>query len=439
MLPRLADPDVYERIAERIRKRQRRSGELRPLVEHGPSLLGMETSLPALARRLARHVSQEHYAFGPVTPRPARVGGKERMLYACSPLDQIVLGALATTLTELLEPSLRDCLYSYRPRRSARQALLALRAYLRSHSRARSDPRERGLYVLRRDIQSYGDALPVGPDSALWSLLAKALARAGAPADERTMSWLRGAFRPPVQRAGLLLPAFDRGVPTGSPLQPLACNLYLSPLDDLCAGVPNAFYARYGDDVVFAHPDLDCARAVQTRIDACLAGLGLVSNPHKSAGYYFTRPGRPSADASFKPASSIDYLGVRVDFRGTFGLKRDKLNHLLSDVSARLSRSAMLLQDTDLALREVTLSAVARVALDPQHPLAHRSALSLAEQVDDRGQLRDLDYKLARLLAESLTGDRSPRALRRYPPRRLRELGLPSLVHRRDQSAGRRA
>jgi hypothetical protein len=438
MLPRLADPDVYERSAERIRKRQRRSADPPRLYETGPSLLGMEGSVPALARRLARHVSTQHYAFGPVTPRSARVGGKDRILYACSPLDQIVLGALATTLSELIEPSLRDCLYSYRPRRSARQALLAVRAYLRAHSQVRPDPRTRGLYVLRRDIQSYGDALPVGADSALWSLLAKALEQAGIVADARVMAWLRGAFRPPVQRDGLILPPFQHGVPTGSPLQPLACNLYLTPLDDICANVPDAFYARYGDDILFAHPNLDWARACRTRIDRCLAELGLISNPHKSVDQYFTRPGRLGPDPSFKSASHLEYLGVRVDFRGAFGLKRDKLHDLLDDVRARLSRSAALLQGAEPALRELTLSAVAQVALDPRHPLAHASASALGEQVDDRGQLRDLDYKLARLLAGSLSGDASLRALRAYPPRRLRELGLPSLVHRRDQSVGRR-
>jgi hypothetical protein len=258
------------------------------------------------------------------------------------------------------------------------------------------------------------------------------------------MLWLRAAFRPEVMRGQRILPPCDRGVPTGSPLQPLACNLYLTPLDALCDSVEDGFYARYGDDVLFAHPDAARACATAERIDACIAELGLQANPGKSSAFFFTAPGCPSPLPAFAPARSLDYLGMRVDFQGAFGLKRDKLRALLDDLDGRLSRSAALLprRDRDLrgdtlgpALRAQTLAAVVRAALDRDHPLAHSSALLLAERVDDRGQLRDLDYKLARLLARHLTADASPRAFRRYPPRRLRELGLFSLEHQRARSA----
>jgi hypothetical protein len=59
-------------------------------------------------------------------------------------------------------------------------------------------------------------------------------------------------------------------------------------------------------------------------------------------------------------------------------------------------------------------------------------------RVDDRGQLRDIDYKLARLVAQTLSGRPSVRAFRSHPPRVLREqAGLVSVVRERDRAAVR--
>jgi len=69
---------------------------------------------------------------------------------------------------------------------------------------------------------------------------------------------------------------------------------------------------------------------------------------------------------------------------------------------------------------------------------AHPDALALATLVDDRSQLRQIDYELARRVAEALSRRRGPRAFRHVPYRRLRrELGLLSLEHRRNQARPR--
>jgi hypothetical protein len=213
--------------------------------------------------------------------------------------------------------------------------------------------------------------------------------------------------------------------------------LYLGPLDGLCAAVPGAFYARYGDDVLFAHASLEVALHTAERIDACVSELGLSLNRAKSGMFYFTQPGRPAPDARFRGVPAIDHLGVRVDFRGAFGLPRAKQRRLLSDVRARLRATRKLLAGSPTAERAAVLGAVARAALSPRSPLANDLADELARVVDDRSCLRQLDYRLARLMAASLTGDASARALRRFPPRRVRrETGLGSLVAARHRRRG---
>ena len=436
MLERLADPDLYTASAERVRARQLRAADTTPLCQAGPRLAPMAAGIEALAQRLAHTVSRGDYTFEPVLRRSVRIEGKQRALYVATPLDDIVLGALGQALSELVQDKLSEQLFSYRRGRSPRSAIEAFRVYLCAHRRNRPDPRTRGLYVVRRDVRGYGDAIPSGDDSALWSMLATALQLAGVTPQARLMGWLKSAFRPKVYNAAGVAERAVSGVPTGSPLQPLACNLYLSPVDRLCEDVPGAFYARYGDDMLFAHPDPELTRKMTLRIDACIAGLGLELNRDKSAAYYFNGAGRASPEPLFHGASSFDYLGVRLDFRGAVGLKRDKQRALLADLRARLSASVALLDRRDDALRSHTLCAVVNATLDPRHPAAHASAQALRTVIDDRAQLRDLDYKLTRLVAQTLSGRHSVRALRAYPPRMLRQrAGLISLVHKRDRAS----
>jgi hypothetical protein len=225
-------------------------------------------------------------------------------------------------------------------------------------------------------------------------------------------------------------------VPTGSSLQPIACNLYLGPIDEIAARVPGCFYARYGDDMLFAHPDPDVTERSTRQIDGAIAELELELSRDKCAALYFNGAGRASERPGFRGVSGCDYLGVQIDFRGSIKLRRDKLQDLLLDAKARLRRSDRMLIHVERARRAETLCQVINAALDPSHRLAHASASVLRSRIDDRGQLRDLDYKIANLIARALCHRRGPRAFRRHSPRRLRtQNGLTSLVRARDRLA----
>ena len=81
----------------------------------------------------------------------------------------------------------------------------------------------------------------------------------------------------------------------------------------------------------------------------------------------------------------------------------------------------------------LAMTAIANEALDPRSDLAHPHARLLRHLVTSREQLDELDYLVSRAVAEALTGDRSPRAFRHLSRKRLRELGLESLVALRNQ------
>jgi hypothetical protein len=435
LFARLAEPSLYLGAVERVRERQLRGGEFRPLASDGPWLQAMN-DIESFARALAREVSSGSYAFGPMSARTARIGSEARTLYSASPLDEIVLSALASACSEVLEDFLSPCVYSYRRGRSALRAVGAWLNYLRAHRGRSSERRNWGLYVLRRDVRGYGDAIESGPDSRLWPLLREAFTRVGREPTDGQLRWLQQAFRPRVSDANGATTLPDRGIPTGSSLQPSACNVYLTPIDRLLESIPGGFYARYGDDMLFAHPDPEQAMAALRDVDREADALALAWSPNKCAELYLNLAGRSPAPqfAAWKGAASLAYLGMRVDFSGVIGLPREKLRRLLRDLQLRLSNSDRLLRGAHDADRGRDLCAIANAVLDPDHASANPSALALRYLASDRSQLRDLDYKIALLVAQQLSGRRGVRAFRSYSPRALRtDLGLVSLVGARNR------
>jgi hypothetical protein len=218
------------------------------------------------------------------------------------------------------------------------------------------------------------------------------------------------------------------GLPMGSPAVTSLLNLYLRPIDAALDAL-GGFYARFGDVLLFADADPERVRAAMRAVDDGLLARGLVINADKRRIFFFNGAGRPSAAwPEAIGAAEVRFLGSAVRFDGSTALPRDKWRDLLVELRRRLVRCRTLLGDAPLDERAQAMCAVVNETLDPRSELAHRHAPLLHSLVDDRRQLAELDYRAARLVAEMLTGERSVRALRRMPWRRMRELGLQSLV-----------
>jgi hypothetical protein len=418
-----------------------RHGERRSLLQAGVELGELPQSADAeLSRLLARRVATGHYAFSPVTERAAFLGGKSRHVYRAPLADTVVLFALAGVLTELVMPAVCARVYSYRKGRSSREAVSDLVGFLKRHRAAHADPRARGLHVLRRDIVGYGDRIPVDDGSPLWPLLTRVLEARGCPASDPFHDLLRRALRPLVLRTNGALEPLTHGVPMGSPLQPSICNLYLDALDRTLEALPGGFYARFGDDMLFAHESGDVARTASNHVARVLGELRLELNPQKAHDLYWNGAGRPSAEPSSnreRGTTHIEYLGQRLAFDGGVALSQKKLRRIRNELKARVVRSELLLREVPVVERAGALSRAVQAALDPVSPAALALAPELARQCDDRRLLAELDHWLTRTLSEALSGRRGARAFRSAPPRFWRALGLVSLVMRRDRVRAR--
>lgn len=206
------------------------------------------------------------------------------------------------------------------------------------------------------------------------------------------------------------------------------CNLYLSELDRGLESIPGGFYARYGDDILFAHPHPDIAAEASARIERTVAALGLTIKTEKALNYYFTGCGRKASTA--RGTTFIEYLGLRVAFTGAIGLPTRKARHLLRNLWLRADNAQRLAGSE--APSPATLCAAVRAAIDVRTGVAEPLASHLRRTVDDRGQLRHLDYLLALGVAQRLSKQRGVRAFRKVSYRDLRRAGLPSLIAQRN-------
>jgi len=347
-------------------------------------------------------------------------------------VDLIVQGVFAELLTEAMEPALPERLYSYRKSFSSWIAVRDFAAYVREHRRAIREPRERGLFVLRADVRDYGDSISMDERSALWAQVADVL---GSSTHDPAWPLVRDIVRPAVltEDGAVTRPAF--GVATGSPVATAVANLYLTDLDRSLQRIPWGFYARYGDDVLFAHPDPEKVHEVRALATTRLDELGLELNLEKCRLLFFNGAGRPAPKRSgFEGSSRVTYLGCNIDFQGTVGLSEKKRRETLREVRRRIRRTAKAIGEHGCEEKGRLLCAVVNTALDPRAETSVSHSPLLASAVSDRQQLKDLDFRIARAIAEEVSQRRGSRAFRHIPFRKIRSnWRLESLVVRRNR------
>lgn len=392
-----------------------------------------------IARRLARDVPVRGYTFKPLLPHRAVLQGKPRVIYRVDALDAVVWGAYARALSRAIDPGLGTHLYSYRSGLSQFRAADACVEFFRQHVAERRDPRARGLFVLRRDVRRYDETISVSDDSSLWTTLQELTAGTPLGAGPVAASLLKAAFRPSIVQAdGTAVPLL-RGMPTGIPTQTIACNVYLVPVDREMLAIEGGCYARFGDDILFAHADLAVARHASRVLERGVARLGLGLNTTKSLDYWLTGVGRAHAQApEFLPVRRLPYLGLDIGFDGT-RLRADKRRALLRELFARIDHTHASLGGCSFDERAAACAKVVESVFDPQHVLVHRYSGWLRASTITRSDLLELDHLIALHLAERLSGKRGVRAFRSAPRRRLYEqYELPSLVHLWDLARRRR-
>lgn len=429
----LCDYVGYERQIERLNIRGRE-------LHQGTVSLGwLNLRRSTFARILAETVARGEYRSAPAQRKTLVINGKPRVVFSYGLTDRIVHGAVAYALNQAVNPALSTRLYSYRKGTSWWNAVADFARYLRAHREQNPEPRQRHMYVLRWDINAYTDSIPVEKGAPVWKLLGSFLAPEEAPA---LWNLLEQVVRPTIEVDGRDPVRLDRGVPTGQPISCVLFNLYLAELDRLLESVPGAFYARYSDDLLFAHPSPEVARQISAKIAPFLERLGLRVNPSKTRELYLTSAGRPSPNwPEAVGTSEVPFMGMTVRADATVSLGRKKTRRLLRDVDVRVRRVIRSLAGTSLedAGRMVCATINSMFTIGSTSFVEAESAALVRYAVTNRRQLAQLDHWIARIVLGAVTGDRRVRAFRTVSYRDLRQRwGLISLEHARNRVGRKR-
>ncbi|MBQ2062767.1 MAG: group II intron reverse transcriptase domain-containing protein [Oscillospiraceae bacterium] len=193
---------------------------------------------------------------------------KKRIVYTYPPAENTVLKLLTYLLLRTYDGIFSPGLYSFRPHRTAKDAVRAL-------SRVSGIGQ---MYAYKVDISNYFNSVPI------WRLLP--MLQEVTAGDPALYAFLSALLAEPEALDGDRTVAEDKGIMAGTPLSAFYANLYLRELDRhfADAGVP---YARYSDDIILFAPSRAETESYAAFIRDFLASNGLTVNPDKEQ---FTDP-----------------------------------------------------------------------------------------------------------------------------------------------------
>ncbi len=363
-------------------------------------------SFSTLREVLFSEIAKQRFKFSP--PKKVTVYlNKPRQVAVFPWPERFILFHLAEVFRRTLTPQLCDSLMSYRPGFSQQGALKRAGDFIRNQKGP--------LFVARRDIKNFTDTLD-------WELLKdKFSSQPGMSAP------ILRLIEESAQREG------DKLVlPMGIHLTLLAGSIYLTDIDRALEEILGSLYIRYGDDLLFITSDELSFKKGTSILDKVVSEKKLVWNEKKCFDLFLSS----HADEGVSDLVSknyFEYLGYKISRDGRVFLTAKKREACRTFVRNRLGARSYTLLRTLVTERRIAALCLGAATLFESKLKYNGNLIQeyFGATVDDE-ELRQFDVWLATYILKKGLGRGFKRSnFRHFPLRKLRALGLPSLVHLR--------
>jgi len=368
---------------------------------------------------LHHSLERQEFRFRPAVALHHNFNGKQRTLYVSPWEERIVDLMLYRALNRRLHNWFSPNSYAYR---DSGFSLDRCQSRIAAVVRSASGP----VYLIKRDISDYFAS--VNHESLL-----SQLAHLIDPADY-LFQLLAQRIRFRYQQEDHLHTAAV-GIPFGSAIACLFANIYLTGMDRRIENIPGVSYFRYADDILLLAPSRELALHARQTLESSLAELRLKMKASHSRDLALSvalqsQSQSQSDDPVFTPAAEFRHLGLLFRADGTVALSRDKLRKIQNLFRFAFRRGRRRWKKiADPQQKAAALIALAAEAISKG--LRNVAILDYyLKHVDDHEQLRLLDRWLAEEVLASVFGGHKKGHFRRISFARLRQMGLPSLVHR---------
>ena len=428
----LCQAESYVKQIEFLHQKAFENFKLFKDISQSESLMTIYPDRKRIAKILAKQIQQGQYQPKPPIQRYVQVKDKKRLIYLYGLIDKIVIGAIYSEITKLLEPQLSKNCYAFRKNFNCHKVIKNLSTYLRKHQ---SQP----IFFYKTDVKSYFDTIPVDNQSLLWQQLSDLLAtKIAEKIDKQGYFWqlIIKFVRPASFNLDGLLQSNLIGTATGVSFTAMLSNLYLSELDHMISAIPDIFYARFVDDIFICHTDAGHLEAAKNQLHQHIKKLRLSLKSEKDLqGTFSPTPSCPlqQQQREFKHYASINYLGYKIFSDGLYCFSTSQQRKFLH--KAYLMINNIIATNKNLSAENLgkrVCSHVSNYLICSETKYLNRN---IYMATNSHQQLKRLDYLIALHIAKKISGVSGAKAFRTIPYKKIRQQWrLKSLCQLRNHS-----